>query len=383
MQQAIDAFSKGEPILVIDDEAEGALPMLALPIQSATREASHTFFHDQQHYIGICMPRERFYALGIACPSSEDSDRSLLSYRFGIEESPEVNWTRFLANEHLDVQRDGPFVPIPYSFGGALKCASPFEAAVDICQLAGLSPACAVSPLREDVHLGALPKVYLSEVVRHRRMNEKLLHRVATARIPTQHGSFQAVIFESIIDQTEHIALVKGEEPLPCPTLVRMHSECLTGDIFGSLRCDCGPQLDRSLALIAKEGAGVLVYLRGHEGRGIGLTHKLRAYELQEKGIDTVQANLELGLPVDKRDYGIGAQILRELGVSKIRLLTNNPRKYHGLAGYGLEIVERVSVHTTPNAENYRYLLTKKQKLGHHINIEEKEWEKPHADLPR
>jgi 3,4-dihydroxy 2-butanone 4-phosphate synthase/GTP cyclohydrolase II len=196
---------------------------------------------------------------------------------------------------------------------------------------------------------------------------------VSEARIPTPHGDFTAHVFESLLDHTEHVAFVKGEVSGKQNVLVRVHSECLTGDVFGSMRCDCGKQLEEALEQVAKSGEGVVVYLRGHEGRGIGLGHKLRAYQLQEQGRDTVEANLELGFPADSREYGIGAQILVDLGVTTMRLMTNNPAKYGGIEGYGLEIVERVPLRTQPNHENIAYLRAKQQKLGHLLEIDDEQ----------
>ena len=196
------------------------------------------------------------------------------------------------------------------------------------------------------------------------------MRRVSEARIPTRHGDFTGYVFESLLDGTEHMAFVKGEVAGKENVLVRVHSECLTGDVFGSMRCDCGLQLDAAMELIAAEGTGVVVYLRGHEGRGIGLGHKIRAYTLQDQGRDTVEANVELGFPADSREYGIGSQMLVDLGVSTMRIMTNNPAKYGGLEGYGLEIVERVPLHVLPNAENIRYLRTKQEKMGHLLEID-------------
>jgi 3,4-dihydroxy 2-butanone 4-phosphate synthase/GTP cyclohydrolase II len=210
-----------------------------------------------------------------------------------------------------------------------------------------------------------LPIISIADLVRYRRYREKLVERVAAARIPTPYGEFIAHGFRSIIDGQEHMALVAGDLASKDSVLVRVHSECLTGDVFGSLRCDCGPQLDTAMRTIGEEGVGVVVYLRGHEGRGIGLTHKLHAYNLQDNGMDTVDANVELGLPVDSREYGIGAQILVELGVTKMRLMTNNPAKYGGLEGYGLDIIERLPLQLASNPENVEYLRTKKEKMGH------------------
>ncbi|HSL82532.1 MAG TPA: GTP cyclohydrolase II, partial [Thermoanaerobaculia bacterium] len=214
-----------------------------------------------------------------------------------------------------------------------------------------------------------IPLVSIADLIAHRHRSEKLLERVAEARIPTRFGEFRAIGFESLIDGSQHVALVRGEVAGKPGVLVRVHSECLTGDVFGSLRCDCGAQLGLAMERIAAEGEGVLLYFRGHEGRGIGIIHKLAAYALQERGRDTVDANLDLGLPSDARDYGIGAQILAELGVTSMRLMTNNPAKLAGLEGYGIEVVERVPLETRPNSHNRRYLTTKVERLGHLMDL--------------
>jgi 3,4-dihydroxy 2-butanone 4-phosphate synthase/GTP cyclohydrolase II len=207
--------------------------------------------------------------------------------------------------------------------------------------------------------------ISIADLIRYRRRHEKLVRKVAEAAIPITVGDFSSVVYESVLDGEQHLAFVMGEVDGADDVLVRVHSECLTGDVFGSLRCDCGPQLHGALAQIAQEGRGVLVYLRGHEGRGIGLGHKIRAYQLQENGHDTVDANIELGLPVDSREYGIGAQILVDLGVTTMRLMTNNPMKYGGLEGFGLDITDRVPIQSSPTAQNIDYLRTKQQRMGH------------------
>jgi len=213
---------------------------------------------------------------------------------------------------------------------------------------------------RHGLHL-----ISIADLIRYRRRTEKLVRRVSEARIPTDAGDHTAYVYESVIDGEQHLALVKGDVAGHDDVLVRVHSECLTGDVFGSLRCDCGPQLQKAMDLIEAEGRGVIVYLRGHEGRGIGLGHKIRAYHLQELGRDTVDANLEQGLPVDSREYGIGAQMLVDLGVTTMRLLTNNPVKYGGLEGFGLDITDRVPLEPSPNPENIQYLRTKRERMGH------------------
>jgi 3,4-dihydroxy 2-butanone 4-phosphate synthase/GTP cyclohydrolase II len=207
--------------------------------------------------------------------------------------------------------------------------------------------------------------ISIADLIRYRRQKDKLVRRVAEARIPTKYGDFTCYAYESVLDGEQHLAFVRGAVQGEENVLVRVHSECLTGDVFGSMRCDCGPQLDAAIKRVADEGMGAVVYLRGHEGRGIGISHKLRAYELQEQGHDTVDANLELGLPIDSREYGIGAQILVDLGITTMRLMTNNPTKYGGLEGFGLDIVERVPLETHPNPENINYLRTKRERMGH------------------
>ncbi|HET7524200.1 MAG TPA: GTP cyclohydrolase II, partial [Acidimicrobiales bacterium] len=218
----------------------------------------------------------------------------------------------------------------------------------------------------------------IADLIRHRRQNERLVRRTAEARLPTEFGEFRCVGYESLIDHETHLAFVMGEPAGEPNVLVRVHSECLTGDVFGSKRCDCGAQLHEALKMIAREGLGVVVYLRGHEGRGIGISHKLQAYELQDGGLDTVDANVELGLPVDSREYGIGAQILVDLGITTMRLMTNNPAKRGGLEGFGLQIAERVPIRVEPNSENLRYLQTKRDRLGHLLDEDMVE---PYSDL--
>jgi 3,4-dihydroxy 2-butanone 4-phosphate synthase/GTP cyclohydrolase II len=264
-----------------------------------------------------------------------------------------------------------------------LKRAGHTEAGVDLARLAGLYPAGVLCEIvNEDGTMARLPELEIfgqkhglkllsiADLIRYRRRHERLVERVGEARIPTPHGEFTAYAFRSMLDGTEHLAFVKGEVSGQSEVLVRVHSECLTGDVFSSLKCDCGTQLDRAMSRIADEGRGAIVYLRGHEGRGIGIGHKLRAYALQDLGRDTVEANIELGFPVDSREYGIGAQILVDLGITTMRLMTNNPAKYGGLEGYNLEIVERVPLVIEPNSENELYLRAKSEKLGHLYDLD-------------
>ncbi|MEN9693630.1 MAG: hypothetical protein RLZZ330_1274, partial [Actinomycetota bacterium] len=268
--------------------------------------------------------------------------------------------------------------------GGVLRRAGHTEAAVDLARLAGLPPVGAIAELvhddgsmmradacREFANANNLKMISIAQLISHIRHTENQVERIASAKMPTEYGDFQAIGFKSKVDGIEHVALVKGEIGDGEKVLVRVHSECLTGDAFGSRRCDCGPQLHAAMKQISREGRGVLLYMRGHEGRGIGLLNKLQAYELQEQGFDTVEANLKLGMPADSRDYGIGAQILVDLGIKTMKLLTNNPAKRAGLEGYGLSIVERVQIEISPNESNIDYLRTKRDKMGHEIKVEE------------
>lgn len=303
----------------------------------------------------------------------------------GISAQDRAKTIRALIDPHAtpdDFRRPGHLFPLLYREGGVLKRAGHTEASIDLCRLAGCYPAAVISelvdeesgePLRGEALFDfakrfMLPIIQVADLVRYRRKREKLVKRIATSTLPTAFGEFTAHVFESTLDGMEHLALVKGDISNSEDVLVRVHSECLTGDVFGSRRCDCGSQLHAAMEMIDKAGKGVIIYLRGHEGRGIGLGHKLRAYSLQDQGRDTVQANVELGLPVDSREYGIGAQMLADLKLSSICLITNNPKKYGGLEGYDLKITSRIPLATEVTAENARYLKTKEEKLGHCFN---------------
>jgi len=393
--EAVEAFGRGEFVVVVDDadrENEGDL------IVSAEKVTAAQVAFMVRHTSGlICLsvPGERLDELRLPLMVSENTDSHRTAFTIsvdyvhgtttGISAADRAATIRAVVDPRTqpsDLARPGHIFPLRYREGGVLKRAGHTEAAVDLARLAGLYPAGVLCELvNEDGTMARLPElrrfcdehrihlVSIADLIAFRRHREKLVRRVAEAAIPTEFGPFRAVGFESLLDGAQHIALVRGEVSGQPDTLVRMHSECLTGDVFGSRRCDCGLQLRQALQRVAEEGRGVVVYLRGHEGRGIGLLHKLAAYALQENGRDTVEANADLGLPVDARDYGIGAQILADLGVTSMRLLTNNPAKRAGLEGYGLSITERVPLQTRPTPENRRYLETKVEKMGHLIEL--------------
>jgi len=299
----------------------------------------------------------------------------------GISAADRALTIRALADPNVGYQafaRPGHVFPLRSREGGVLKRAGHTEAAVDLARLAGCVPAGVICEIQnDDGTMARLPQLIefckqhglllssIAALVEWRRHKERLVERIGSARVPTEWGDFECVAYRSTLDGIEHLAFVRGDVGNGKPLLTRVHSECLTGDVFGSLRCDCGDQLAAAMKLIADDGRGVLVYLRGHEGRGIGIGHKIRAYSLQDQGLDTVDANVKLGLPVDNREYGIGAQILADLGASELRLMTNNPAKYGGIAGYGLSVVERVPIVTEMTDENRSYLSTKRDRLGH------------------
>jgi 3,4-dihydroxy 2-butanone 4-phosphate synthase / GTP cyclohydrolase II len=392
IEDAIAAIGAGEMVIVVDDadrENEGDLIMAA---EYATPDKIAFFLNHTSGVICIPLTGDRLDALDLPPMVSENTESQRtaftvsVDYRHGTttgisagDRAATIAALIDPATRPGDLARPGHTFPLRYREGGVLKRGGHTEAAVDLARMAGLYPAGALCEIVSDDKTGMarLPElerfakkhglllISIADVIRHRRQREKLVKRVGEARIPTAWGDFTCYAYESLLDGETHLALVKGAVQGEDNVLVRVHSECLTGDVFGSLRCDCGPQLEAALRQVDSDGLGVVVYLRGHEGRGIGIGHKLRAYSLQEQGLDTLDANLELGLPVDSREYGIGAQILVDLGITTMRLLTNNPAKYGGLEGFGLEIVERVPLQATPNPENIAYLRTKKTRMGH------------------
>ncbi len=405
--EAVEAIQAGEMVLVVDDadrENEGDLIMAA---EVATPEKIGFFVRHTSGVIVMPMLGERLDQLELPLMVQHNTETHRTAFTVSVDAAEGTTTGISAADRATTIQtlidpdtkpagllRPGHIFPLRYREGGVLKRAGHTEAGIDLARLAGRYPAAVLCEVvNPDGSMARLPQleafaaehhlklITIADLIRHRRQREKLVRRVAEARIPTQWGDFAAFAYESLLDGEQHLALVKGSVAGHEDVLVRVHSECLTGDAFGSLRCDCGAQLEGSLRRVAEAGQGVVVYLRGHEGRGIGLVHKLRAYSLQERGRDTVDANLELGLPVDDREYGIGSQILVDLGVTTMRLMTNNPAKYGGLEGYGLHIVERVPLETYPNPENLHYLRTKRERMGHLLDLPDEE--RPHgSDVP-
>jgi 3,4-dihydroxy 2-butanone 4-phosphate synthase/GTP cyclohydrolase II len=393
--EAIEEIAAGRIVIVVDDadrENEGDL------IVAAEKVTPETIAFMVRYTSGvICMPMmgERLDELLIPLMVAANTDHQRTAFTVsvdarrgvttGISAADRATTIRTMIQQDTkpeDILRPGHIFPLRYREGGVLRRAGHTEAAVDLARLAGLYPAGVLcETVNDDGTMARVPDlarfarehdlrlISIADLIEHRRRREVLVDRVATATIPTTWGEFRAFAYESVVDGRTHVALVLGDIGDGADVMTRVHSECLTGDVFGSLRCDCGSQLERALELIGKEGRGVVLYIRGHEGRAIGLTHKLRAYELQDLGRDTVEANIELGFAADQREYGIGAQILADLGVRTMRLLTNNPDKRAGLEGYGLSIVERVPLETEPTPQNIGYLRTKAEKLGHLLDV--------------
>lgn len=390
IEEALEEIKAGRMVVVVDDEDrenEGDLTMAA---QFVTPEAINFMATYGRGLICLALTEERAKVLRLHPMTRENQSRFGTAFTVSIEARDGVTTGISAADRAHTIQvaidpdstaedlvRPGHVFPLVARPGGVLTRAGQTEAAVDLARLAGLIPAGVICEIMNDDGTMArvtdlvkycqrhgLKMITVADLIRYRRRTEKLVRQVASVHLPTRFGDFTAYGYESLLDREQHLALVKGEVAGKEGVLVRVHSECLTGDVFHSLRCDCGDQLEAALRMIEKEGTGVLLYM-SQEGRGIGLLNKLRAYELQEQGRDTVEANVELGFPPDMRDYGTGAQILSDLGLSTIRLITNNPRKIVGLEGYGLTMVERVPLEVQPTEQNLRYLLAKKEKLGH------------------
>jgi 3,4-dihydroxy 2-butanone 4-phosphate synthase / GTP cyclohydrolase II len=391
IEHAVEAIGRGEIVVVVDDEDRENEADLIMAAESATAENIGFFVRHTSGLICVPMTGDRLDELDIPLmvKDNTESQRTAFTYSVdyrhgtstGISAADRAATIRALidpASRADDFNRPGHIFPLRYREGGVLKRAGHTEAAVDLARMAGLAPAGVLCEIvNADGTMARVPDltrfcqehdllmITIADLVRYRRQGEKLVRRIAEARIPTDWGDFTCYAYESLLDGEVHLAMVKGAVQGEESVLVRVHSECLTGDVFGSLRCDCGVQLEAAMQKIDEEGMGVVLYLRGHEGRGIGIGNKLLAYQLQERGHDTVDANLALGLPVDSREYGIGAQILVDLGITTMRLMTNNQAKYGGLEGYGLEIVERMPLEVVPNPENIGYLRTKRERMGH------------------
>jgi len=394
VELAVEALAAGGLVVVVDDddrENEGDL------VAAASTITAEQMAFLVRHTTGIVcapMPAHRADALDLPLMVEHNTDAhgtaftvsvDHISTGTGVSAADRAATMRALADEATaptDLRRPGHVFPLRAREGGVLARAGHTEAAVDLLRLAGAGEVGVIGEivaedgsmrrgddLAEFARIHGLPLLRIADLVRYRAATEPFVEYVAEAQMPTEFGTFRAVAFRSVLDDSEHLALVMGDIAAAGRSregvLVRVHSECLTGDILGSLRCDCGAQLERALEEIAREGCGVLVYLRGHEGRGIGLAHKIRAYSLQEQGLDTVDANRALGLPDDSRSYGVGARILADLGVRRMRLITNNPSKLGGLEGYSIEIVGRVSLPTAVTAHNLRYLRAKRDRMGH------------------
>jgi len=392
IKQAIEDLRNGKIVIVADDEDRENEGDLVCAAELATPETINFMTLHGRGLICLALTGDRCDQLGL--PQMAERNTEELSTAFtvsidaerrfgvttGISASDRATTIHVAINPGTvpsDLRRPGHIFPLRARPGGVLQRVGQTEASVDLARLAGLVPAGVICEiLNADGSMARRPElqeisrqhqltfVTVAQLVAHRLQTEQLVHRVAEARIPTEFGEFTIIGYHNDVDRAEHVALVYGDVAGQRDVLVRMHSKCLTGDVFGSQRCDCGPQLHRAMEMVAQAGRGAIVYL-DQEGRGIGLLNKLRAYALQDAGADTVQANERLGFAPDLRNYGIGAQILRDLGLSSIRVMTNNPRKLVGLEGYGLEIVERVPLVTDPNQENRGYLQVKRDKLGH------------------
>ena len=398
IDDVIAAIARGDMVVLVDDEDRENEGDLIMAAEHVTAEKLAFIIRHTSGVVVAPLTGERCddLRLPMMVDHNTESHRTAFTVSVdllegtstGISAADRALTIRALADGTVGYQafaRPGHVFPLRAREGGVLKRAGHTEAAVDLARMAGCEPAGVICEIQnDDGTMARLPQLIefcrehnlllssIAALVEWRRHKERLVERIGSARVPTQWGEFECVAYRSTIDGIEHLAFVRGDIGSGAPVLTRVHSECLTGDVFGSLRCDCGDQLSAALQLIAKNDHGVLVYLRGHEGRGIGIGHKIRAYSLQDQGVDTVDANTQLGLPVDSREYGIGAQILADLGAQELRLMTNNPAQYGGIAGYGLRVVERVPIVVTMTDENRAYLSTKRDRLGHLFAADEK-----------
>ncbi len=395
VETALDEVRAGRMIIIVDDEDRENEGDLMVAAEKISPEAINFMARHGRGLICLPLTRERLEELQLPLMVSDNTARFQTAFTISIDAKEGVT-TGISAHDRAktilaaidpetkpeDLARPGHIFPLQAKAGGVLSRAGQTEAAVDLARMAGLKPAGVICEImNEDGSMARMPQLEevsrrygipiltIAELIRYRMKHETLVRKLDETDLPTSRGQFRLHVYEDTIHGEHHVALVKGDVDRGDPILVRAHSQCLTGDTFGSARCDCGEQLRLSMEMIEKEGRGVVLYILNHEGRGIGLANKIKAYAMQDAGADTVEANRRLGFKPDQRDYGIGAQILVALGVHRIRLITNNPRKFVGLTGYGLEIVNRVPLEVPPNACNLRYLKTKKEKMGHILDL--------------
>ncbi len=391
IEEAIEEYRNGRAVIIIDDEDRENEGDLTIPAQFATPEAINFMARHGRGLVCVPMTAERIDQLRIPMMVNHNNDSHFgTPFTVGVEAKAGVTTGISAADRARTVQvlidpkakpndlvMPGHIFPLKARDGGVLVRAGQTEATVDLCKLAGLYPAGVICEImNDDGTMSRLPElkkfakkhtlkiISVTQLIQYRQQKEKLVHRVAESKLPTKHGNWTCIAYKAMTDPDEHIAFVMGDVSGEEPVLVRVHSQCVTGDVFGSARCDCGEQLEMAMRMIHEAGRGAIIYMR-QEGRGIGLHNKIKAYGLQDKGMDTVEANEALGFPADRRDYGIGMQILVDLGMKNLRLITNNPAKRAGIEGYGLNVTERIPAHTVPNEHNVRYLETKRKKMGH------------------
>lgn len=395
VEQALKAVKAGKLIVIIDDEDRENEGDLMVAAEKATPEIINFMTKHGRGLICLPLTKEKLKELHLPLMVRDNTAPYQTAFTVSIDAREGVT-TGISAHDRAktiqvatdsntqpsDLTRPGHIFPLEARGGGVLNRAGQTEASVDIARMAGLKPAGVICEIMsEDGTMARMPQLEelsrthdipiltIADLIKYRMKHETLVKKIEEASLPTRFGDFKIMIFEDIIHKEHHMALVKGEIKKDNPTLVRAHSQCLTGDTFGSIRCDCGEQLHQAMKMIHEEGKGVILYILNHEGRGIGFTNKIKAYAIQDHGADTIEANQKLGFKADQRDYGIGAQILVALGANKLRLITNNPRKFVGLSGYGLEIIERVPIEIPPNKNNIKYLKTKKEKMGHILEM--------------